>query len=225
MTIGARIKKARLDKGLTQERLAQKTNLSRSAISSFERLKDRVPRELDIIASALNVSALWLRHGDSIEIEKETISLKIPNYVKIPYISFDTLMKASTINELNKFYQEPLKYMDIISSSDNKDSNSLFCIQIPYIDALVDSSKLGDSLLENSILIFDASAIPNHLDFVLLNISNEIIIRQYLKEGQSIYYKAINPSYPLLKNNSETSILAVLKESQLIKKFENKLIS
>ena len=60
-TIGENVKKYRLQKGLTQEKLAYKSNLSVATISKIERgLTNPTSDVIESIARALNVPVLWL---------------------------------------------------------------------------------------------------------------------------------------------------------------------
>ena len=57
MIIGKKIKELRIEKGLSQEQLAKKLNISRSALALYETAKRQVPNELlPEIASFFNVT-------------------------------------------------------------------------------------------------------------------------------------------------------------------------
>ena len=61
MTIGVNVKKYREQKGLSQEKLAYKSNLSVATISKIERgLTNLTADVIESIARALDVPVLWL---------------------------------------------------------------------------------------------------------------------------------------------------------------------
>ncbi|RGX54499.1 XRE family transcriptional regulator [Anaerotruncus sp. AF02-27] len=61
MTIGVNVKKYREQKGLSQEKLAYKSNLSVATISKIERgLTNPTADVIESIARALDVPVLWL---------------------------------------------------------------------------------------------------------------------------------------------------------------------
>jgi transcriptional regulator with XRE-family HTH domain len=62
-TLGNRLRKARKDKGWTQEQLAAKADTSQAVIQKIENGKSLRPRKIDKIAEVLDVSAAWLQFG------------------------------------------------------------------------------------------------------------------------------------------------------------------
>lgn len=74
-SIGERVRRLRLDRGLTQEDLAHKTELSEETINRIETGVTRVLGEFrERIAAALDVSEEYLQNGDS-PAERETMHL------------------------------------------------------------------------------------------------------------------------------------------------------
>jgi len=62
--IGARIRDARQERGLTQEALAKAVGVSRSAVAQWETARaGQVTANLGRIASALGTEVEWLMHG------------------------------------------------------------------------------------------------------------------------------------------------------------------
>lgn len=62
--IGDRIKYARELRGLSQEELAERSGVSQTSITDVERGRSKMPRGLNKIAKALQVSVEWLMTGD-----------------------------------------------------------------------------------------------------------------------------------------------------------------
>ncbi len=63
MSIGERVREARKEAGLTQKQLADKVGVSQPALSELENGDSYGTTKLAAMASALNVSALWLETG------------------------------------------------------------------------------------------------------------------------------------------------------------------
>lgn len=62
-TLGQRLRKARKDKGWTQEQLALRADTTQAVIQKIENGKSLRPRKIDKIADVLGVSAAWLQFG------------------------------------------------------------------------------------------------------------------------------------------------------------------
>ncbi len=62
--IGVRLRTARRDKGLTQERLAQKAGTNQAVIQKIENGKSLRPRQIMQIAEVLDVNPAWLQFGE-----------------------------------------------------------------------------------------------------------------------------------------------------------------
>lgn len=75
-TIGMRIKECRLNKGMTQETLAETLFLPKSTVSAYE--NDRVDMKMGMIkdlAKALNTTAGYLIDGEKEELDVEIMQL------------------------------------------------------------------------------------------------------------------------------------------------------
>lgn len=91
-TLGARIKKWRLIRGLTQSQLAEKLGMTEANLSSYERDKSDPPlKVLEKIAEILKVKTSYLLNGD---IEDESDSLH-PKAKKI----VDSLARADGLSD------------------------------------------------------------------------------------------------------------------------------
>lgn len=63
MTLGDRVKWARIQRGLSQTELAGRAGVSQGTIGNIESGARKKPRELLSLARALNASAAWLETG------------------------------------------------------------------------------------------------------------------------------------------------------------------
>lgn len=73
MKIGERIKKARKDKGLTQEQLASLVNVSKQVISNWERgYTSTIPTDaITSLSKALDVSFSYLMLGEEVQMQSD----------------------------------------------------------------------------------------------------------------------------------------------------------
>ena len=77
MTIGDRIRQARIENGMTQKDLAEKLGVSYQNISQYERgVKQPKMETIEKIANALGADAYYIRTGDVADLE-EAVMTKI----------------------------------------------------------------------------------------------------------------------------------------------------
>ncbi|MDQ1160478.1 transcriptional regulator with XRE-family HTH domain [Chryseobacterium sp. SORGH_AS 447] len=85
MTLGEKIKKARLGKNFTQEYLAEVLNVSQKTYSNFENDKTKPDfHQVEDIAKALEISVLDFLSGDSITVNQNNNEIAVAqNYAPI----------------------------------------------------------------------------------------------------------------------------------------------
>ncbi|WP_294284797.1 helix-turn-helix transcriptional regulator [uncultured Chryseobacterium sp.] len=85
MTLGEKIKKARLGKNFTQEYLAEVLNVSQKTYSNFENDKTKPHfHQVEDIAKALGISVLDFLSGDSITVNQNNNEIAVAqNYAPI----------------------------------------------------------------------------------------------------------------------------------------------
>jgi transcriptional regulator with XRE-family HTH domain len=78
-TLAARIKWAREQKGWTQEELARAAHTSQQVIAKIENEQTKRPRNIEVIARALEQSPAWLQFGDADidKLDKESIGIAL----------------------------------------------------------------------------------------------------------------------------------------------------
>lgn len=100
MTLGDKLKKARINKNFTQEYLAEVLNVSQKTYSNFENDKSKPDfQQVEHIAKALEVSVLDFLSGDSITVNQNDNEIAIAqNYATI-----------NTSEKLIEQYEERIK--------------------------------------------------------------------------------------------------------------------
>lgn len=88
--LGARVRKTRLEKGMTQEKLAEKADISLNFMSLIENGRNMSVQTLVNIADGLGVSVQYLLY-DKVDLEEDVISQQI-------------LQDISALNENEKIY-------------------------------------------------------------------------------------------------------------------------
>lgn len=79
-TIGARIKRLRRQRGLTNEQLSDMAGISRSRLSHYELERhEPSPSIIPVLADALGVSVRYFLTGQGAENQKRIIATRIPN--------------------------------------------------------------------------------------------------------------------------------------------------
>ncbi|MGE6397800.1 helix-turn-helix domain-containing protein [Chryseobacterium sp. M5] len=102
MTLGEKLKKARINKNFTQEYLAEMLNVSQKTYSNFENDKSKPGfSQVEEMAKVLDVSVLDFLSGDSITVNQSDNKIAIAqNYANI-----------STSEKLIEQYEERIKEM------------------------------------------------------------------------------------------------------------------
>lgn len=78
-SLAARVKWARERKGLTQEELARAAKTSQQVIANIENDQSKRPRNIELIAKALDQAPAWLQFGDEDvdKLDKDAIGIAL----------------------------------------------------------------------------------------------------------------------------------------------------
>ena len=191
-SFGKRIEAALDNRGKTKIWLADQIGLSKQALNYIINQASK-PGYVNEIALALNIDTKWLETGDGeLEFFDELGAGK-----KIPIFNAMNFFTKSTLNDQDKYLTiDSLETDDTFAYIlENKSMEPLFAI--------------------NTILILRENKVPCDGDFILctLDTNNEIIFRQYFKDGSGTYLKAINQVYRDISGESY-KILGTLIESR-----------
>lgn len=211
MTLGERIKQARIKAKLNQEQLAEKLGMTQQSLSGIESGKHKQPRNLESIAKALGVSLLWLQFGDEAITKLNIKSLKDRIVKKIPLFSFQEMINYSTIASfLDTIRAGNTRTMDVLLDlAKIEETAELFAIELSNMPSMVSPTHQPSSLHKDEFLILDLNETPQNEDVVLAFHEGEYVIRQYIKEGQNVVLHPLNPQYPIITANEETQIVGV----------------
>lgn len=197
-SIGERIKYYRKERGLTQNELAEKTNLSRSHIASIERnIYTPSISTLTEIANALNIESSILIS------EKTTLERKTKNNIQIPVLG--TVQAGIPIEAV----EDVLDYEEIAPE---------MAAHGEYFALRVKGSSMEPRMREGDVVIVRKQSDVNHDDtaIVLVN-GNEATIKRVLKSEAGIMLAPNNPAFePKFYSNKEIAELPVVVIGKVI---------
>jgi transcriptional regulator with XRE-family HTH domain len=111
MTLGDKLKKARISKNFTQEYLAEVLNVSQKTYSNFENDKSKPAfAQVEEIAKTLDTSVLEFLSGDSITINQSENEIAIAqNYATLSISEKLIEQYEERIKDLKKQYEERIE--------------------------------------------------------------------------------------------------------------------
>lgn len=184
-----RIKKARLDAGLTQQELGDAVGLSRSAISLWESATTpEIPTisHLFAVAKACGVRPDWLLVG-----ERHNVSQSNIVNAKVPILE----------------YSEVVTFLLNGSHSNNDKMDSSIVCPVPHGERTFVLGVRGQSMtspnhLETSYppdtqIFCDPDRVDDIVSGspVLAMLDGEAIFKIYVKDGAKVWLKSLNPEY------------------------------
>lgn len=191
MDYGQRIAYVIETRGVSKAWVAERLGISKQALNYL--LKHSIkPKFVDEFAELLGLDPKWIEHGAGTPSLKDNRPVK---RTKLPILTTAMLLGQGGMhsgkNEI-EFSHHPAETYTAYKLED--DSNFP-----PFI--------------EGTVLIFNTNKQPNTQDYVLIQIENEIFVRQYLVDGQDICFKASNPQHKTFIN-PQITILGVLVEAR-----------
>ncbi len=191
LTCGQRLSKIIDSRGLSKAWVAEKLNISKQALNYILKHSAK-PKYIDELAVLLELNPVWLKTGIGLPQQKPNIQ----QVSTIPIIPKDMLSHPCSINYT----------YDVIEFISNTNINNFFAYRL-------DDESNFPPFMQNSILIFDSTKHPNHGEYVLIVIKEDIYVRQYIIEENNIYYRSTNTTHKIFVN-SEVKIMGVLYEAR-----------
>ena len=191
LMFGQRIAYVIETRGISKAWVAERLGISKQALNYL--LKHSIkPKFVDEFAELLGLDPQWIEQGAGAPSLKENRPVK---RTKLPVLTSAMLLEQNGMHSGKgeiEFSHHPAETYTAYKLED--DSNFP-----PFI--------------EGTVLIFNTNKQPNTQDYVLIQIENEIFVRQYLVDGQNICFKASNPQHKTFINPKIT-ILGVLVEAR-----------
>ena len=197
-----KLKELRQQFGLTQNKLAEKLNISRSTIAMYETNASEPDfATVEKIAEIFNVSIDYLIGRDVTIQEKKTDTIKIPVYGEIPAGIPTEMIDNSFIEDYEEINEELLK-----------GGNTYFGLKVKG-DSMYPEFRNGDTL------ILKKQDSCENGDFCAVSINHtESTFKKVLIKENGITLQPLNPTFePMFFTNNEIenlpiTILGVIKE-------------
>lgn len=208
MNLADRVKKRRLELGLSQEEAATRAGMKQQSWGSIEKGDTKKPRNIVSIAAVLDCDPSWLMTGTNI------IPLGEVNTRKIPLISY---AQVSEIAEGTYALDLEGKFEYILSDVDC--SANSFALRI-----------VGDSMnpefVEGDIIIIDPEVKPSPGEFVIAKHgSDEATFKKYRPSSPEVSglvefdLVPLNDDYPTISNkNLPITIIGTMVEHRIFRR-------
>lgn len=194
MQFGERLKKARLDKGMTQDQLGQALGgLTGPTISAIEKGTAKTFRDPELILEAaklLGVSPIWLQFGiGDAELVSETI----------PLIEWEDISKPPSKRKVIRRIGTTVAV-----------SPKSFALKVVG-NSMVAPTGNEVSFREGMIVAIDPEANLTPNAFVLVLNNNDYMLRKFVKEGSKKFLQPLNQLFHQEAVSSQTKILGIVK--------------
>ena len=190
MSLGERLKIARLEKGVTQSDLAKCVGVSQAAIAGLELRESKQSGYTSQIAECLNVNVQWLATGTGVMEQPEPTPV-----ITIPLIRWSDIHEGSNAT--------PISTIPWHTGEEEKVSQ-VFALEISGV-------SMEPEFHDGDCIVVDPDRPPDHNDFVIINTGEEPMLRQYIKEGGRTFARALNPAWqPQLEQIQSDGIAGVV---------------
>ena len=189
-TFSDRVKKRRLELGLSQERLGDLVGVSQGLIGQIENGRNRGSKHIAALARALQCSADWLDtgKGDMLRHRKQPIDLEQhPEYVGVKRVKFKLSAGISgfEIDYLNGA-RAPLFFRRDWLEARGLEEDKLFAVEIT-------GRSMEPSLFEGDLVVVNAAdVIPRDGEAFALNYEGELVVKRLIREGDAWYMRSDN---------------------------------
>jgi SOS-response transcriptional repressor LexA len=181
MDIAERIKKRRLQLGLTQAELAEAALTSQTALQKIEAGLTKSPRNIKQLAAALNTSPEFLQFGVG-DIDNGVVVAAANNY--LPLVS---MVQAGAWSEIQ---EPPVSDTKLYPCPVN-------CSKYSFV-VRVEGYSMMNAFVPGDLLYVDPESQPINGSFVIarLDDENQATFKQLIIDGNKKYLKALNPDWP-----------------------------
>lgn len=199
MTIGDRIRLARIQKGISQDDLAKAINSTKQAIYKYEKgIVTNIPMDkLELIANLLNVTPAYLMGWE----EEKHSAISLPDNI-LPLPKFKKLPLVGTIACGDPILSEQ-NIEDYIKCPN--DINADFCLRCKG------DSMIGARIHDGDIVYIRQQPDVENGEIAAVLIDDEATLKRVYKKGNSIILQPENPAYePLVFVREEINQISIL---------------
>ncbi|ABK44009.1 phage repressor protein, Serine peptidase, MEROPS family S24 [Magnetococcus marinus MC-1] len=212
MTLKDRIRTAREYAGFTQKELADRVDISQTAIHKLECGRSRSSRRTVAIALACGVNPIWLETGEGDMILGGSRGAHQASDIGAPYYTgaMDFLQAPVISWGDAKFWPDDKESMETDTPLGHAPvphfaSNRSFALK-------VQGDSMSTEFSEGDIIVVDPEMEPknNHYVVVFLPMENDVTFKQLAVDGGRRYLKPVNPRYPIMPMEEAAKICGVV---------------
>ena len=223
MSIGSRLRSRRKMFGHTLKVIAEHVGVKQPTVSQWE-ADLMVPRgeSLKKLEEILKTNSDWILHGkgnpdaryvlvqpDSQEFKAISLSTK-----RIPVLSW---VQAGSWSDIG--CDDPAMTCSewTETSADVSDHAFALIVRGDSMFNPADKRSLADGVMVVVDSVFDADvdALNHKIVVAMLDGTNEATIKEFVKDGPSLYLNPLNPRYPIIQIDAGCRIVAVAKEGKI----------
>jgi SOS-response transcriptional repressor LexA len=213
MTLGTRLKQARLKKKLTQEELAEAVGIKQQAVQRIEAGKVRSTSYVVQLARVLTVTPEWLALGEenaettpesfSISESQESYVVSANNYASV--LEWD---EPEAIEQLPLVVDETKITLPVFNKNAGK---KCFALQVRD-NSMASHVAEETSFQKNDFLIIDSTRTPKTNDFVIAKLpdSSQLAFRQMTADTTGNFLKPLNTHYSTVRLTPAIKIYGVI---------------
>lgn len=208
--LGDRLKKARLEAGLTQEMLSVKSGISQQTIQKIESGKVKRTSYLLSLANSLNISAEWLQFGQGLSTPASfspKVGVDSAKFKNVPVLNSNQIYEWLANPVL------PCEDLNVKIFIANNVGNRSFIYEVTG-SAMINPQNTDESLFPGESTLIDPDSNLVSGDIVLAEFGkNDFRYRKYEKDGREEYLKAADSSIPGVRIDQNIKILGVVVAS------------
>jgi SOS-response transcriptional repressor LexA len=201
MTLGERVQLARKNAGLTQKGLADKVEISQTAVHKLECGRSRSSRRTVTIALTCGVDPIWLDtgrgdmllpgFGSGLAIEDEGQPYRpFPLIARVPLISWDLINSLCGDYDFAEIESEASSWVPVAPRT----SERCYALSVP-------DDSMEPEFSEGEIIIVDPTQEGNHNQYLIARLQGDShpTFKQLIVLGNRSYLKPLNARYPLIE--------------------------
>ena len=216
MTLSERIKIARKHAGLTQKELADRVEISQTAVHKLECGRSKSSRRTVAIALTCGVDPIWLDTGrgemsllgstpgmsqaEFAQAAEDGTIHRAPLFARLPLISWEDASQSCE-EPIESFNPKAEAWIPVAPRS----SERTFALRVPD-DSMVPEFREGETI------IVDPTLPGKHNQFIIARVEGDTMatFKQLTVVGNKTYLKPLNSRYPLIDVQGNVKVCGVV---------------
>ena len=214
MTLSERIKIARKQANLTQKELADRVDMSQTAVHKLECGRSKSSRRTVAIALTCGVDPIWLDIGrgemslvglspgtSQAEAAEDEAFHRAPIFARLPLISWEDASQSSCEEPVESFHPNVEAWLPVAPKS----SDRTFALR-------VSDDSMEPQFREGDFILVDPTLPGKHNQFVIVRGEGDTLatFKQLTVVANKTYLKPLNARYPLIDVQGTIKICGVV---------------